>query len=498
MRRLLPLLLLLALGCGTQGSLYTAALQPLPLVAAGTAAVQVVPQTGRAVVLRPGEATPTALRVSPGARAAFRVPTQDVVVVLAGTARAPLLDVLDLAAGEVQSLPLPGPFDTVTFDATGRWGVFTFLATSGTGTLVARNLNEVALFDTAARTVTRLQLDTESLAPRGVLFGPAEANRRLVCVTLERGVAVFDALHPEVAPRRIAIRPQGSTAETSVLEAVFSRDARWLFLRATGLDDVIAIELGAEVGAPVSASINFVAGGRGLSDLEVAPEGFSDAVLAVFAASREAWLLDARGIQDQAKRLQLSEAVTRLAPLTGTRVFLWDGNGGRTVAAWDVADGRSGSVLLDGPVTAPLVLPALQKALVFHPSTQSAGAALSSVTVAEEVNRLRLRLQGIQLLAPAQGVALDAAGGRLFFSVKNAPSVVTLELSTLQLAEMALDAPPAALWHLEGGDWLLADHRTAGRYGDATVWPAGSTERSSARRYSDYAFTGDLDRPEDL
>ncbi len=495
--RLASLLVSLALvGCGVRGTLYTSALTPLPLVATASAVVQVVPQTQRAVVVRPGEPVPTALRLSPGARLAQRVPLADALVVLTGTPRAPTVDLVDVAAREVEALALPGYFDRVTFSPDGRFGVFTYDAASSSGPLVARNLNEVALLATGSRTVTRLQLDTESLAPRAVLFAPAEANRQLVAVSLERGVAIFDALHPEVAPRRVAIRAPGSASESTVVEAVFSRDVRWLFLRATTLDDVIAVELGPEVNAPVSASLNFVAGGRGLADIEAAPEGFPDAVLAAYATSRELWLLDARGILDHARTLPTTEPVTAVETLGGTRVLGWRA-GGRGVVAWDLADGRSGAATLDGFATsAPTLLPGLGKALFFLNATAS-GPALSTVSVVDEVNRLRLRLSSVQLSRVEQTSTLDGASGRLFFGVIGAPSVVTVELSTLRLAEFVLDEQPQRLHWLPDGDWLVADHGTATRLGHVTAWPAGSTERAGALRYTDFAFTGDLDRPED-
>lgn len=477
--------------CGSRGGVYTAALKPLPLVATSAAVVQVVPQTRRAVILTPGEATPGALRLSAGARSASRVPGAELVAVLAGTAKAPLLDVVDVGTGEVTTLAVPGFFDRVTWSDDGAFGVLSYAATAPSGQLIARNLNEVGLFAVASRTVVRLQLDTESLAPRDIVFGPAQANRRLVAVTLERGVALFDALHPDVPPRRISIRPQGSTSESIVAEAVFSADAHWLFLRATGLDDVIVVELGDEVGAPLSASINFVSGGRGLTDIAATPELMGDTVLAVYATSREVWLLDARGIQDNARRLVAPAPVRTAAVLSGTRVLLWDA-ASQSLTAWDMLDGRSGTVTLDGTFSSSVVLPEVDRAVFALPGAP----ALSEVTVVPETNRLRLKLQSIQLTRPYAAAALDPATRRLFFTAAGTTTVVTMDLMTLALAEVTLDAPAARLAYLSQGDWLVAEH-DGSLFGDVTVVPAGTTERSGARRYVDFAFTDDLELPGD-
>lgn len=489
-------ILLAITACGGQGTLYTAPLKPLPTIATSSAIVTIVPQTNRAIVLRPDVTTPAALRLSAGARLARRVPHADALVVLTGTARAPTVDLIDVSANEVQSLPLPGFFDTITFSEDGRFGVFSYDAATSTGPLVARNLNEVGLLTVGDRTITRLQLDTESLAPRGVLFGPLEPNRQLVAVALERGVAIFDALHPEVPARRITIRPPGTSSESSVVESVFSRDARWLFLRATALDDVIAIELGPEIGQPVSASINFVSGGRGLTDLEPSPEAFPDSVLAVYSITRELWLLDARGIVDNSKRLSSPEAISTVSVLGGSKVLAWDSRGSKGVVAWDLADGRSGSSVLDGATGSATLVPSMGKALFFHATTTTGGASLTTVTLAEETNRLRLRLQSIQLARSVQASAVDDASQRLFFAVNASTAVVTLELATLRLAEMPLDTNSTTLHYLPELDFLASVNGASDRLGDVTMWPAGEVERPTAIRFTDFLLTGDLDRPE--
>ena len=109
-----------------------------------------------------------------------------------------------------------------------------------------------------------------------------------------------------------------------------------------------------------------------------------------------------------------------------------------------------------------------------------------------ETNRLRPRIQAIQLAASLDASTLDDGSDRLFFAVNGSTALVTMDLRTLQLSEVSFDAKVMRLFHLSQGDWLVADHGAT--FGDLTVIPAGSTERSSATRYSDFALTGDLDR----
>ncbi|MBL8917316.1 MAG: hypothetical protein JNJ54_00525 [Myxococcaceae bacterium] len=493
-RALLTGLIVLLAGCGRRGSLYDAAIVPLPLVATSKAVVQVVPQTRRAVVVTPGE-TPAMLLVTPGARAAVKVPGRDALAILSGTARAPRLDLLDVEAREVTTVDMPGAFDRVTFSPEGAFGVLSWDAVRSAG-LAARNLNEVGLLNVAAQTVSRVQLDTEGLAPRFVQFGPPVGGRRLVAVALDRGVALFDALRPEVPARRIALRPAGSTVDAAVVELLFSRDTRWLFVRTLGVDDVVVIELGAEVGAPVSASINFVAGGTGLADLELAPEAAGDAVLATYSVSGEALLLDARGIQDNVKRLQLPASLPSLATLAPGRVLLWS-PASRSAVVWDVLDGRSGVTTLSGVPDRAFVLPQLGRAVLTFPSVESGASALDMVSVTDEPNRLRVRAQTIQLARKPSAVTLSADQESLFIAVPQGtqPAVVTVELRSMGLAEVLLDAPVTGLLHLPSEGQVVADHGSP--FGDLSFLPVGATERRSVRRVADFALSGDLDRPED-
>ena len=454
--------------------------------------------TRRAVIITPGQTTPVALTLSPAPRVAARVPHSDLVLVLGGTTRAPKLDLVDARAHTVTTLDPGATFNQAQVSPEGRFAVLLSTAQSGAAGLTARNLNEIGLVDLATPAVTRLQLDTESLAPRAVLFGPQETNRRLVAVSLQRGVALFDALHPTVAPRRISLQAPGTPVEHAVQQAVFSADAHWLFIRAQGLDDVVAVELGPEIGSPVAASLNFVSGGVGLSDIAAPPADTVDAVLAVFGTSREVLVLDAHGIQDRNRRLALPMAANHVRGLSGHRVLLW-GDGSPIIAAWDLADGRSGAATLDGTFVAPTVVPALDRAIFAHASTSSAsggGPALSVVTVEQDTNRLRLHLQGLQLSATLTAATVDEAERRLFFSAASGWALVTLDLETVALSEIALESAITGLATVPEGDWVVAQ-AASGAWGDLTFLPAGATDRTLARRYTDFAFTGDLDHAGD-
>lgn len=478
----------LGLSCGGRGGLYTQRLAPLPQIATAERIVTVVPQTRRAVVIRPGDEAPVDLVISEGARAAERLPGREAVAVLGGMAHSPRLDLIDLVTNEVHTLELPGAFDRLAFSPDARVAVLTYAAEQTLSGLAARNLNELAVVNLIEGTVTRVQLDTESLAPRSVVFGPAEPGRQLVAIALDRGVAIFDALKPQVPPRRVSVRPQGSTLESTVLEALFSPTGRFLYLRASRLDDVIAIELEPAADGSVSASINFLAGGTGLVALAVPPGDVNDTVLALYAGSREVLLLDARGLSTETLRASLPEPLTRLHALPGGQVLAYDG-AFRSVVAWDLTTGQSGSAVLDASFDAVLFADSLAKAVFRHQGS------LSIVTIEQTSTRLRSRIQSIQLAQKAGGMSLDETGGRLFFSPVGSTALVRLDLNGLALEQATLDGPVQSLAYLPQGDWIAAAAQS--ELGDLTFLPAGTLARNEGARLIGYTLSGDLDRPED-
>jgi hypothetical protein len=487
---------LVAVGCGTRGDLYVEKLAPLALVATSSALVQVVPQTNTAVIIPADGTAPQATRISPQARLARALPDGDTVAVLGGAAKSPVLDLVSVSRGSVQTLEVPGPFDALAPSPDGSLLVLSYLATGRVAGLAARNLNEIALVDLGSGSVSRLQLNTESLAPRQVVFTPRTSSRRLVAVGLDRGVAIFDPTRPLAQVRRVALRPSTATQDSAVLELDFSNDGHWLFVRASGIDDVIVIELGEEAGTQeLTASVNFVAGGNGLSDIEVPrSDALPNAVLAVYAGSREAVLLDARGLEDNVVRLPLPDPLSA-GHFFGNRVLLSDGRY-RSVVAWDPLQGLSGVAMLGAGFDAKLEAQELGQTVFAHPSIGAAGSALSVVSIEAQSSRLRVRLQSIQMTAPASAWALDHSGQRLFFAVPKDSMVVRLDLPTMALAQVTLDASISVLLHLPGTDTLAAVHPGNG-LGDLTLLLAEQLERTAGRRVRDVALTGELNRPED-
>lgn len=497
MRSLFLLGLFLAFSCGTRGALYTAPIQPLGLVATSSALVLVVPENRRAVIIHPDEPAPRTASLSEGARIAVSVPGSELVAVLAGSSKSPVVDLVDASSGSVITLPSPGAFDTIHFSPNGRIGVLTYLAGKTKPELAARNLNEVGVLDAETFALTRLQLDTESLSPRAVVFGPSEDSRQLIAVTFERGVAIFDAFRPGLPARRVPIRAPGGAEDSSVLEALFSENGRWLFIRASRLDEVIAVELTSVEGAIPAASVNFIGSGRGLTDIELPPPGSPEGIIAVYTGSQEAVFLDATGIAENLAQVSLPPKVSSARPFSGSQLLLF-APGAPEVVAWNVADGRTGSAKLEGALSQPALFSGMGRALFSHSTTTPSaggGPALSVFSVDDSApNRLRAYVQSIQLRAPAAAQASDEASGTLFFAGRDEQTVVTLKVRSLELSEATLDADVAELFFLPARGILAAVHSTSA-FGDLTLIDPDRFDRAEAKRLRDFGLSGELDRP---
>lgn len=494
---------LAALGCGRRGGPFAQPLVTLGPEPTDYGAVYANVTTSRLILVRHDRA-PAIAPLAPLARDLAPLPSRRAVAVLGGEARSPAVEIVpldrlaqgDLASGDIARVPLTGPFDGLWVDEADRYAVATYAAAGAGVGRVARNLNEVAVIDFDVPAASRMLLETESLAPREIVFArrtafDADPQKHLAAVLLDRGVALLDLARPEQRPLRVTIRPRGSTDDTTVRQAVFSRDASFLFVRAQGSPDVIAIEVGRNAAGDLTASLNFVAGGQGLVDLAVPdrPE-LAEMVFALFSQSRELWLLHARGLEDRAKRLALPDALTRLDRVSAARVMATAPGASRAVVVWDPLADRSAVAQFDLAFRESFV--AVDRAAFAH-SPARGPASLSVLSVTEQgTTSLRARIHPIALAAPLAAGYCDPVAGRLLFAAAN--SLVTLDLASLALAEVALDGPSERVAAMPGLGLAAAIHKSP--LGDATLVPSDGFDRASAVRVRDFLLAGELDATE--
>src|SRR5690606_22982228 len=126
--------------------------------------------------------------------------------------------------------------------------------------------NLVGVLDVEAGRVETLLLASESAAPRALVF---DGDERFAALLYDDAVALVDLADP-ARHRTLPLQLQGG-AVLRPEEAIFSPAGRYLFVRAAGTDDVLAIErIEGEGGFDLAVNFLFAAGLRGLRDVAVA------------------------------------------------------------------------------------------------------------------------------------------------------------------------------------------------------------------------------------
>lgn len=460
---------------------------------------------------------------APAARVAlpFAPRTVDVagarVLALGVGASGPVLALIDPAGGVPTQVALPDLFDRVLASPDGAYAVLLYDPRSAPapGSPAARNANEIAVVDLAAGTATRIALDTESIAPRGVVFSPAGAR---AAVILDAGVVVLELAEPA---RRLTVPLVLDGGERlTPEEALFSPDGGHLFIRAVGTADVISVKLEVS-GGVLGGSLNFLfaPGAAAVADI-AAPEveGLAGQVAALFttpAGGSLAALLDPDGDQGASRVVELDVTLRALEDLGGGLFLLHGagGPGGRAVVGWEPLMDRVDVDQLAGQALAPPTVGG--NVAFFRHETGDAGTqALSAASVVREATRLKVKLRPLVLSGVLRSAVADPAGGRVVLGVDvdragsgAAPdyddadddpqgttgSLVVLEAETLAIDGLVLDDPVRGLGVV--GDHYYAVHPD--EFGDVTFVPRATLTREAARRRDGFLLSGLLDAAEE-
>ena len=501
-RHLLLPLLLLALGCGSRGAAWD---RPFETDGPVEAAGQVAFLNRSAGVLgwiEPGRGGPPAHREVASHARAF-APWAEGALVAGGRGDAPVLDIVHLPDGSLRRIGLGAAWDRIEVAPDGTRAVLLFdpAAPPAIGAAPVRNPNEIAVVDPADGRATTVVLQTESLAPREVVF--AEGSP-LLAVLFDNAVGLVDAERPE---RRLTVPLKlrdGSALRPA--EAHFSPDGSFLFVQATGSDDVIALEIaqGAEA-LDVAINFLFAAGFSGLQDIAVSAP-FGEAVVALYRDGVA--LLDATGDTSATRSQALAGVHHRILDLGDGLLLLHGapGLGQLSVAAWEPLAGRVVIDRLEKPIVAE---PVVAGASAFLPQAgDGSTGALTVATVAREPARLRLDLQALQLAGNPTSAVADSATGTAFFGLELLQPQPSAEVEEEQTGTGAIASVAAG--SLGSGGLLVAapvrrmgpagDHLFAvpdERFGDVTLVPRGDLRRRAAVRYEGIFASGLLDRGED-
>ena len=487
-----PLAILAA--CGTRNPSWDAQLDVVgPTVAAGEL-VWVNRTEAVAEALDPSGLTgPVGFDVVSLPRAVAATPGG--FLVSGGRGDDPQLDVVSLPAGTRQTLHVAGAYDHIDVAPDGLHAVLYFdpAAPPAPGAPAARNNNEVTVVDLGALTAQRLALGTESLAPESTAFS---SQGDVAAVILDGTVVLIDLEQPEhrvqvplKLPGGVALHPE---------EALFAPDGRYLYVRASGSDDVLALEVN-RTDDELGSAVNFLfsPGASGLADIAV-PQGpgFERYVAALYdgPGGATAVLLDATGDSSRNHTLQLATAADRLDDLGGGMLLISSASS-TAVSGWEpLLDRADTDALPAQPVAAPRV--AAGHAFFIHPAVSigaGTSAALTSVALVDDGARLRLRQNPLVLGGAPSASMVDPATGTLLLGIEvpregsAAPgpddseqtgSVVTVDPNTLAIGGLVLDARVTGMGVV--GGFGFATH--PGELGDVSFFPLDDPTRATAHR----------------
>ncbi|MDF1562308.1 MAG: hypothetical protein P1V51_04650 [Deltaproteobacteria bacterium] len=466
--------------------------------------------TGQVIALSPETGV---LAHAVGERPRTMVAMPGGVGVIAGTGDAPLFDRIDLADGARDRVELPAPYDRIWVSPSGAHALLTFdpNAPQAPGAVPARNNNEVGVVELATGQVEQLLLQTESLAPREVVFSDDGA---LAAVLLDSAVALIDLV---AEPAEIVTVPLrlGDGSLLGPRKGLFAPDGGHLYLRVDGSPDVLTLEIARGAGA-LGASVNFLFVPDAVALVDIARvEGWGDHVAALFWRTEGATLalLEASGDTSRGLEVQLSERAGKILDLGGGHLLACQapvgraGSSSRYVAAWSLETGRLDEDALLGTY---LGEPRLGAGRVFFShgpvavDGQSADGAITVLRVEEDELRLRVRLSPVVLGGAGTLAAAPLPDGSLLTGVQapRADSGAPPDLDGARGGEVAFLLPVSA----EGqpGEGMVLDERVEqvgvtgdfawalhpGEVGDVTLVPLADLQRNAARRYRAFLFTG--------
>ncbi len=504
MRRLLVLLAFLLAACGSRGAAWDQPFDALGPIVAADQIVWLQRNVGVLTWIEPGNESTQSMSVVRAPRGIAPVPGG--VLVVGGSGEAPALDVVSLPDGERRQIPVGAAWDRIAVNPAGTHALLIFdpEARPPPGAVPVRNLNEIGVVDLQAGTAQTVVLQTEALVPREVVFA---ADSGLAAILFDNAVAIVDPADPA---RRVQVPLKlrdGSALRP--LEAHFVPG--FLFVRAAGSDDVLALEI-TDAGGTLDVAINFLflAGASGLRDIAVS-EPLGDGVVALY--TDQVALLDARGATTANRSARLGAALDRILDLGDGLLLLHAAPGvgpvdKLTVAAWDPLAERLVTDRLETHIVAEPVVAAGRAFLPQAGSTATTlTGALTVARVDRDAARLRLELQALQLTGTPTASAVDPQRGVVYFGATSLPeftfeeepdetgtgAIAAVVADSLQSGGLLVDAPVVRLG--VAGDHVFAVHDAP--LGDVTVVPQDALRRGEAIRYEGVLAGGLFDRGED-
>lgn len=519
-RRMLLLVVAAALlaACSGRQDLWTQNLQIKGPYKMDRRAVWIDATRGLAVVLDPVRFTTRAVAIRRNASFIRTAPGGKQLLVLTRGKKSrrkdqlqqqPGLTLLGLdAAGAprvVRIYPLSTAFDRLAVSSSGKHAVAYSSSSSTSG--VFENPNEVALLDLTAAPVSgtnpRLRtLRSFGSAPRGVVFSPvmavpspSGAKRTLAVVLADNQLSLLDMDHPQRAEVVVPLSQLGGSAKITPREVLFSAATASIFIRASGAQDLYALQLmaktpGSKLENDYLPVLNQPSSGKTAHDMALVHDAGQDLILTA-NASQDLSLIEAGSSQSEVIRLgEPVDTVMALPAAAPTMALVYSRASPRSRMHFIELNGLAASLdknlvsrNLNQPVHQVVASADETHALVIHNAQRTVVSVLD----------LKSKQHTI---APIKGhVALESFDfARSPYLVGTTPTLKQLgllDLSNLHPRNLELDHVPRKVLTL--GDAIVVDHGSPA--GLVTVVPHPRSVRQDCRVLWGFLFNGLLDQP---
>jgi hypothetical protein len=495
MKEALPrsLALLLFAACNGRGPFYDNALVTEGPFAGVSHLATLNENSGALVLIDPvSAATPTAVALPSLARNLTLTPDGTTALVAAGDAYTPELVRVGLGASSAATtIPLPASTDVINVSPDSHYALLTHSPTSSGENIGVIDPNEAVVVDLTTNSPVRTNLGTGSPSPLGVVFAvPGNGGVQLAAVLFAGAVAVFDLADPADV-LRTPLQASGSPPlnPAKALFSTFAGGLGYLYVQTQGSDNIVTLALQAAApGQKLSATLNFLAGGSGLSDIAL-PSGAaaSHTVLALYGGSQQLYSLDAAGLVDATIITPLSGAASHLAGFSGTLMFAYTLSSSANLFVWDYALGAVSTAVLDGPYQSLAVSPD-----GLHAAAAVSGTSFPEMAILTALSTSvgpKVSIHPLQLAAPAISPAFDSTGLALYFGESNPDFLIRLDPSSLAFVTLPLADGPSQV--AVGAGAVYANLANA-PYGALLTVPVADYRASREILFQNYILTDEV------
>ncbi len=504
-------------GCGDRADVWTEELKILGPYKVGTNAVWVDTTRGMLFVLDGSKSEPGVkwIRVKRNASFVLPSPTGKELLILSAGAEALRKDQteekpgltqvsLDGGAKVKRFYPMTGALNRLVVSKDGRHAVGFNLSSGAAGSGVFSNPNEIAVIDlskdAASGTNPRMRtLRSFGTSPAGVVISPqmavpasAKDKRTLAVVLANNQLNLLDLSNPERSEITVPLTTLGTSASVKPMEVLFSTTTGSIFVRATGAQDLYALQLVGKTAASPKQNdflpiINQPGSGKTTRDMVLVSDGGKDLILTA-NASKDLSLIEAA--TSQSSLINLGEEVDTILPLppkkpTVALIYSRSSPQARVhfLTLKDLSQNLKknlASRTLNQPVHQVVTSDDGQHAMVVHNSTRT---VISVLDMGQH-----------HTISPIQGqVSLGSydftKSPYLVGASPNLKQLGMLDLSNLHPRNLRLDHSPGKVLAL--GDAVLVDHGAP--EGRVTLVPHPKAERDACRELWGFMYSGLLD-----